>query len=871
MKVFYDNRAVKDPLNTQSASTRGLVKVLTEKISESLALGTSSNYNSNQYGPNHKIIYDGVSEIFAQVILDISDLDDDGSFNDMRVEFLTSKITSLIFEEEDTPTTTDDLTLRQIITYTTQALVKGSEERAILKVLSEISNESLIEINQVDNHLIKVMTSILGITQVADDHRHFVFAPEKGLGSTLSPISYSWGDDLHQHEIIDGVVQPYKDKDGNSHVHEVDLSLPQQIVNLQSNIRKILRTTKPAHIKLGSISSVLGETISSPTLETINFKRNNPDLSPPAYDVLSSTGLCFTYSSSFQENLRKARNGTYENIVYGYSARNSIRVFRSLVQKSDRVLSRSVSYQGVVAQVNGSDVSPLLRRVVNLEEIRPEDGNYNWEVPRFSTSGTASLSNGYLFNTGEPNTALSYLGEGELILLDGSAYFIEIRASFTFYLRALEIETDNITATDGFQEITFFDYSWKSSPLNYRDTKVVVSNAVADTKTSVVINIPTRKTHKGMPLIKSDLISVDGLIIEKYEPLINRVTLSTLEADGVELTFRVPYGKGDSFSLTELNNSSFVLNKPRGRGTAEILSNRGHHLDQNLKGLDLGNLPSVGLYPVLPVQPKSKELFTLETSIKRTHGLNNQNLGLGDIVLNQSDLLHKVNRERVTDIARGVAKISQGYVPLYAFGFLPDHVITLINLSTNTEIEEFKVSNGILYVDGVADGVMLRLEAISSTPLKSESDWNRGSLSLSEGQVPFIDPVLANFNPTSDSISTPSVEELMNRPQGRRLRGSTDNSKDSARTLIQKKEETLTGITGEEVFFEDDAVGLEISGSPFNSPMNVLRDKGKLYAPSLVLNSSSSFIGDTTRLNQDPNVVTEHITATLIEITPPPP
>ena len=50
--------------------------------------------------------------------------------------------------------------------------------------------------------------------------------------------------------------------------------------------------------------------------------------------------------------------------------------------------------------------------------------------------------------------------------------------------------------------------------------------------------------------------------------------------------------------------------------------------------------------------------------------------------------------------------------------------------------------------------------------------------------------------------------------------------------------------------------------------MNVLRDKGKLYAPSLVLNSSSSFIGDTTRLNQDPNVVTEHITAMLIEITP---
>ena len=861
MKVFYDSRKTKDPLKYQSTRTRNFVGLLSDKISQSLATGTSSNYNSNQFGPNHKIIYDGVAHLFAQIILDISDLDDDGNFNEMRVEFLTTKITSLIFDEENTPTSKDDLTLRQIITNTAHALIEGSEEKVILDLLTETSNGSKIEIKQVDNHLIKVLTSVLGYTQTTNAHRHFVFAPDKGIGSTLSPIGYSWGDDLHQHEIIDGVVQPYKDKDGNSHTHAIDLSLPQEIVNLQNNIRKLLRTTKPAHIKLGEISSVLGETISPPTLQTVNFKRNNPDDPTPAYDTSTSTGLCFTYSSSFQENLRRARNGTYENIVYGYSVGKSIRVFRSLVEKSDRILSRSTSYAGVIAQENGEDVSPLLRRVVNLTEIVPEDGNYAWEVPRFSTSGTGSISSGYFINDAG-NLSLSYLGEGELVLLDNSAYFVEIRSSFTFYLRALEIETDNIATTNGFQEITFYDYPWKSPALKYRETKVVVSNDGGDTKTSLVLNIPVRKTYRGMPLLKSDLISVESHTIENYEPLTNKLTLSTLIANNTELTFRVPYGEGDSFSFTELNNSSFVLNKPRARGTAEILSNRGHHLDRNLKGLDVGNLPSVGLFPALPVQPKTKEIFTLKTSTKRTHGLNNENLGLGSLVLNQSDLLHKVSRERVTDIARGVAEVSKGSVPLYAFGFLPDHIISITNLSTSLEVSDFKVVEGVLFID-VSDGTMVRLEAISSTPLKSGESWNKGGESLSEGQVPFLDPVLVNFDPTSDSISPPSVEELMNRPQGRRLRGSTDNSKDSPRTLIQKKEETLKGITGEEIFFEDDALELKISGSPFNSPMNVLRDKGKLYAPSLKLNSATSLIGDSTRLNQDPNVVTEHISKLL--------
>lgn len=274
MKVSYDERSVKDPLGTSSTETRRFTKSLTQKISSSLALGTSSNYNSEQYGPNHKIIYDGVSELFARMIVDIVDLDDDGSYSDLRVEFLTSKITSMIFDEENTPTAEDDLSLRNIIFSTLEALVKGSSEKAILDLLISSANGSKVEVAQKSNHVVNVLTSVLSYTSFSEGHRHLVFAPESGLGSTLSPIGLSWGDALHQHDIIDGEVQPFTNSAGVSHTHEIDYGLPAQVIRLQSNIRKLLETTKPAHIKTGSVSSLLGESITPPSTETITYRKN---------------------------------------------------------------------------------------------------------------------------------------------------------------------------------------------------------------------------------------------------------------------------------------------------------------------------------------------------------------------------------------------------------------------------------------------------------------------------------------------------------------------------------------------------------------------------------------------------------------------
>mgnify|MGYP001259998348 FL=1 len=137
MSLPYDLRESRDVVGTRSTLNRLLVRSISNSISETLASGTASNYNTEQFGPNHRIIYDGVAEIFAKVILDITDLKDDSSISDLRAEFLTTKITSLIFEEEETPVALDDYTLKQIILDTTKALVQGSEEIVISDLLTK--------------------------------------------------------------------------------------------------------------------------------------------------------------------------------------------------------------------------------------------------------------------------------------------------------------------------------------------------------------------------------------------------------------------------------------------------------------------------------------------------------------------------------------------------------------------------------------------------------------------------------------------------------------------------------------------------------------------------------------------------------------
>ena len=65
----YDPRDIKEGVNSESASYRLLKDILVEQIVNSLSTGTASNYITKSYGSNHRILYEGASRLFAEIIL----------------------------------------------------------------------------------------------------------------------------------------------------------------------------------------------------------------------------------------------------------------------------------------------------------------------------------------------------------------------------------------------------------------------------------------------------------------------------------------------------------------------------------------------------------------------------------------------------------------------------------------------------------------------------------------------------------------------------------------------------------------------------------------------------------------------------------
>ena len=864
MSLPYDPRQSRDVLGTRSNLNRHLVRGISNYISETLANSTASNYNTDQFGPNHRIIYDGVAEIFAKIIIDLTDLEGDSSISDLRSEFLATKITSLVFEQEDTPITSDDYTLKQIILDTTKALVQGSESSVILDLLTKSAGGSEVEITQLSNHLISVTTSLLGYTNQggSDYHRHLVLAPKTGYGSTLAPVGYRWGDELHQHDIVNGVVQ-----EANGHTHTVDFGLPPQIINLQSNLRKLLKTTKPAHIKVGDISSVLGESISQPSDQMGIFNSDGHG----GYTESFGTDFHFSLGNSYQENMRGARIGTYESVVYGYASGKSVRVFRSLVRKADRIQTRVET-----TDVNGDMVYEFqqYRQVIDLTEIRPEEGTYTYSFPRFSKTGIGAIdSAGYFTDLGVAGSIgvafndLPYLGDGEIVLLDGSAYFIEVRGRRKYYVRALELTLDNIGLTTGSVEVDFLEYSWTTRPPRKRVVKhILESSDVTPPKVVFKINLPIRKAYKGLPTISSDIVSLDGYSIFEYVPLTNQITIYGSIPVGTELSFLVPYGEGDYFNFSELNSQSFVLNAPR-RATQEtgafsrtIYDTRINTYAGTQRGTFYGDKPNVGLFSTTPVTPQNTKYFSLKTEIARTHGLNNQYLGLGKFYLNRSDSIQSIPADRVSSFAVGRATVNNNKVPLYSFGFFPRDIleVSLISIEdgieTSTEID-YTLSKGVVYFEGLDNGSIIELQAISVKPLVSGLDWSSGSLILSEGQVPF------DLFETG-TLTTPSAEEIMSNPQGRIL---NTGEVDQDRKINQKVTTQIEGQAGEQVFYDDEVTRLELSGARYQNTNSVTQDRDRLYAPSLILNSSTSLVGEETQLVQSRNVVKDFVTFEFLQ------
>lgn len=824
MTLPYDLRNTRDPLGAATTRKRRLLELVKQEVVSSMAEGTASNYYTKQYGSNHRIFYEGVAGIVGALLIESIELSDDSQFSKVRSEFLGRKVLDHVFvEEADIPLVASEEALKSLLVSTILTLLNGSKEEGILQLLSQVVEEASIEVTQIDNHLIGLLIKSFVFTSEEAGHKHLVVESKaQGLTSTTSPISWSWGDDLHQHDIIDGVVQ-----EAQGHTHTIQFQVPQDVVTIQQNILKLLAVTKPAHIKIGRVSNLASESITKPSENSVTYSRSEEGFQE---SLSEEGGLVFSLGASFQENMRRSRQGVYEKIILGYAKGRKIRFRSTLLEIRDRVRTS------------------VIRRVTSYVEVTPTDGEYEFYFLRLGETRTYTISNQRIEETDR------FFGDGEIVVLsqggvEKGAYFLEILSRTICRVSAYEATFDAVSSETGLVECELLEYSWNNRTPKYREIYGVVESQEGTTST-FKLNAPIQKVYQGLPLLKSMLISIDEYELVSYDAISNTLVVSAVLAVGESALFRVPFGEGDIFNFSELNNTAFVLNNFRSVYSHPNLSGRGSSTHTYRRNVALADKPANGLYPVSQIKPLIKQESSLETSISQGGSLNEAGFTLGGkLRLNQSLPIAPLPRLNIKDYAIGVSLIQDHKTPLHTFGFLPSQIISIVDLTTNLELT-FSLRDNVLYFsEEIPDGRQIRLTGISEQPLGKQKTWARSESTLSEGQVSFYSPIDA-------STYVSSVEKVMSNPQGRKLL-STDV--DEPRKNSYQRNVTTTGQLGEEVFAEDDLLSLNIESVPFIMDIEILTKSREPYKTGLILNDTRSKLGSRIALNFSRNVLLESV------------
>ena len=807
-----DPRQGKDPIGVYSAQTRYLRDILTEGVVSSLSKATASNYFSDKYGPNHRIIYEGVGEIIAQILIDSIDLTDDFFYSEMRPEYVSTRLLYSIYDPEGIPTAQGSQGIIQILSDTILSLVQGSTHEAISELLPKVTGgESQVQLDVVSDFIAKATTSLLGLTSKVNSHTHLVAAKSTGLGSTGAPIQYSWGDDLHTHEIIDGVVQPHTD----GHTHTVSFGLKQDAVTIQDNISKAFDVVRPAHVKLGDNSTLLDETAPEP-----------------------SFSLSLSLGSLHQEDLRRVREGAQlsQAVIYAGNMRDIFIPHSSTKPK----LGTKLTFNN------------LTKIISSVEEITAPDGVHAWTAPRYALggyynnidSGAATITDGYWVPTAVPNPT-NILTDGEIILIDGVAYFTEIMGEYgvedpanfrdkRVRLRSLKVTLDSVVGAAGVYTASFLDVPFSPPKIIYGEVSGVVSG--------LSFYLPDYARHRigGSPVLPEHITS--SVPFRYYDPFQRRLRFNGV-ADGTAVTVQFPIDFYEEDNIYGLNDTRFILNAARQRGAVEGGGGRG--------GDSSNPLPSQGmvLYPSVRVIPKTTERREITTGILGSNTLNGVGVGLydpsnplGGFTLNRYQTDY--GEGRVSAPASGSAPVEGGRLYHRVLGFRPDYLISIVDGLGNSYAG--KLYSGYIEVTGATEGDTLTVTALSSKPYES-ADWFTGEIRV-EGQAP-----LAHSSSATSSI-TP--DDVMDNPLG---------LPNSVRKISQELEEVESGVYGEMVFYEDMISEMTLSGFPFNATQPVFVDRP--YRPAFILGgglNQGSRLDDLSSLSSDLNVLAPQVKITLL-------
>jgi hypothetical protein len=662
-----------DPIGSKSEEKKSLQDSLVVAYANALSGSLASNYLS-EYGSNNRILYEGVGKTLSSLLLDCLDLVNEVDYSQIRPEFFNDRLYGLLFPKAvDRPSFNNETELRNTILNLIQALLQGSTGKAIIDLLNKVQPNSLVEINEIGAFLIDCLISSYALTTEVNGHKHYVYAPILGLGKTSAPIGYKWGDDLHQHDVLDGIVQT-----ASGHIHEVFYGFQQDVITLQDNLYKLLLKTKPAHVNIGNRPSTLFK-------ELVN---------KPTFDFSLTAGLMF------QEDLRKTDQGIYLSSVYGYTTANSkfLRVYDSGFKINDRI------------RVNNQE-----RKIVAINTVLADDiANVTYSVPRLQLTGTGDIVNHCLI-VPVPVATTYEMQEGELVLIGASAYFILKVNPYTYKLSAQVFTLDRpLTATTAnLYLIENTQSSFKTRPLRYK----TYSQTFPYLTSQFTLPFSTPYTIYGMPILPSDFIS--SVEIQEYNPFTRVVSLITSVTE-IEITY--PYDETDLVCFTALNDTSFVLNsfRPRNqRPTTNLLpANRIEKRNGQV------------LFHHKTKYPLVKEWMRSFYAHSNTDALNNTSL-----LLNSKSKLNRYNV--INAVHRVLSPATASVAVLDNKITLPFHVKQIISVKQGlTNVTSYKVNGNSLIFTGIANGTMIDVVCLTNRSVSQSGNWFRPD-ELNEGMIPF--------------------------------------------------------------------------------------------------------------------------------------
>ena len=777
MSLTNDTRKIgtREPLGVKDALRKTVEDGVSASIAIAMTAGTASNYSKNE-GSNIRVIYEGLGQMLASMLVDSMDLLDDAFFADLRPEFISDRLASSFFRDvNEIPSYEGDKDFRKLILDLVEAFLAGSSEQPILDLLDKRVDKQQPRISQTGLHTIGVLLNSFGRTSLpivavgdpaVEDHVHFVYAPKQGLGTTSIQLLSVWGDEFHVHEVVDGVVKP-----AAGHTHTVYFGLPQKAIQYQEDVFRLINLTKPAHVRLGRPSSLVEEEV---------FSLQD--------DPLFSLGL------TFQEDLRSVAPGLVIDTVF-----RVIVTFRTVYinpivyfpQKDTLVYleveggstyKRILKSEPTILKIDEGDIS-LFNDRTGEEFLFTIDSLGLTDIP------AGDVKEGDIFRqiVEFPNYNIYYYAH----IVDNNKLLLQ---SLVYLLNTPIIDADGLLL------LKHKNIPWKTIPYPFRT--YTFKNYVAG-RQSFTCPFTIPNMYLGTCIRPYDVtVEVNGNSVGVASCYDSVITLYSPLDSNDAIIITAPYSNEYTALPIRLNTNGFLLNRGRTRRQRAFV---------NSFQLHTGSLKREDGTRFVLNRTKYHTPFTHEYQEAKI-------LYLGANLLNQSNFrLNKrtslLNKAKVVDYVVKVktnAKVivtvpTTNIISNLLLGFRPSTIISLRLVNQDDSLGA--VVHGTLSKIGITlssneVGKRVQVEVFTRRTIDQTGDWFTGQV-LSEGQPPML-----NLARTKNEVS---VDAVFNNPTGLSL----DGEGDEARSIPVKVTETNNSGEKGEYFFYQDHFTMEFSGTNF--------------------------------------------------------